>query len=182
MLAGRSFRSLILPGMAVLLAISGCRCGSTQTADSPVAPSLSSLKQIHIDPDCQVLADRIDGAEGLDEPALEHNPVVCHLESIFHTQHVAETIHGSHVERRLVTVWEQTYVLQDVMEKPVQFLIEQPVPAGWRVDSYPPPAERIGSTAIFRVTGNPGQVVRLHVGEEFSRPLASTGASAGPQS
>lgn len=181
MFVARSFKRLFLPGVVGLSALCGCHGRSIQLAANPPAPNLPHLQQIHFDQDCQVLADSVDGVQGLDESALENNPVVCHLESVLRSKHIAETIHGNHVARSLVTVWERTYVLQDITEKPVFFVVEQPVPAGWRVDSYPPPVERIGSTAIFRVTGDPGQVVRLHVGERFTRPLPPVSAS-GPQS
>jgi hypothetical protein len=47
----------------------------------------------------------------------------------------------------------------------VAFVVNQPLPKGWRIDSDPQPIDLQGSTATFRVIAEPGQIVRLHVGE-----------------
>jgi hypothetical protein len=51
---------------------------------------------------------------------------------------------------------------------PITFVVEQPLRKDWLVDSDPLPQEVVGSTAMFRVGADPGQIVRLHVGVRHS--------------
>jgi hypothetical protein len=82
-----------------------------------------------------------------------------------------EVVNGA-VQRSVVVVNEQQYLLQDEFQTPVVFVVEHPVPDGWAVDSVPLPTKMEGKVALFRVTAQPGQVVTLHVGEEHVIPLA----------
>lgn len=131
-----------------------------------MAPVVSSatLKEVHVDQSCHVLQDQIHGVTGLN---LRTDGAICHLESVHTSQHVEESA-ANGMKRRLVTVSEQEYLLQNVTAKPVVFVVEQAVAKDWQIDSDPPPAEMIGSKALFRVEAQPGQIVRLHVGQRHT--------------
>jgi hypothetical protein len=47
----------------------------------------------------------------------------------------------------------------------VAFIVTQPLPKNWVIDSEPQPIGYTDKDAIFRVTARPGEVVHLHVGE-----------------
>jgi hypothetical protein len=142
----------------------------------------AGLKEIHVDQSCHILQDTVDGVRGERVPGAEGTPggqvdsAVCHLEGVFRSSHVKETVVGGVAQRSVVVVAEQEYLLQDVLQEPVAFVVEQEVAEGWKVDSDPQPTERVGGTAVFRVVAQPGQMVRLHVGEEHTIPLAGAGS------
>lgn len=131
-----------------------------------MAPVVSSatLKEVHVDQSCHVLQDQIHGVTGLN---LRTDGAICHLESVHTSQHVEESA-ANGMKRRLVTVSEQEYLLQNVTAEPVVFVVEQAVAKDWQIDSDPPPAEMMGSKALFRVEAQPGQIVRLHVGQRHT--------------
>jgi hypothetical protein len=71
-----------------------------------------------------------------------------------------------------VVVKEKDYLMKNQFERPVVFVVEQPVPDGWKIDSVPLPDKVKGKVALFRASAQPGQLVRLHVGEAHEIPLA----------
>lgn len=162
---------LFLAAAVVFLGVAGChRTGSQQMASNSVAPTVPSaaLKEIHVDEKCQILEGH--GA------SLRMDPVICHLEYVHTSKHVEETISNGMTGSSVVTISEQEYLLQNVTAEPVIFVVEQAVAEGWQVDSDPQPTEMVGSTALFRINAEPGQIVRLHVGERHAHPVtASTG-------
>jgi hypothetical protein len=97
---------------------------------------------------------------------------VCHLESKLTSNSVKGAVVNGAVQRSVVVVKEQEYLLQDEFQTPVVFVVEQAVPDGWAVNSDPQPTKVEGKVALFRVSAQPGQVVRLHVGEQHTIPLA----------
>jgi hypothetical protein len=141
---------------------------STMEMTIASVPLTASDGAIHVDQRCALLPDP---AEGERKPRWD--PAICHLETINHSSHREETVVGNEVERRDVEVREQEYVLQNVTLKEVAFLVEQPVAKGWMVDSDPQPVEMQGTTAVFRVYAEPGEIVRLHVGVRRSKQLPS---------
>jgi hypothetical protein len=106
--------------------------------------------------------------------------MICHLESVLTSEHTEETIVGNELRRSNVRVTEQTYVLQNVTTDPAIFVVEEPVPAGWHVDSDPQPTETNGLTAVFRVHAQPGEIVHLHVGLRHTKPLPTKLIKASP--
>ena len=159
---------LFLAGAVVFLGIAGChRTGSQQMTSNSVASTVpgAALKEIHVDQKCQIL----EGHGG----SLRMDPVICHLESVHFSSHVEETVKDGVTRSSLVTISEQEYLLQNVTVEPVIFVVEQLVPKGWEVNSDPQPTEIIGSTALFRVNAEPGQIVRLHVGERHANPVTA---------
>lgn len=147
----------------------GCHSAASHQPASPMASSASApaistvaAKEIHVDQSCRVLHDQVNGVTGL---SLGSNGAICHLESVLTSKHWNDTT-GDETKRSFVTVAEQEYLLQNVTAEPVTFVVEQQVPKGWKVDSDPQPTEMVGTMALFRVSAEPGQIVRLHVGEQ----------------
>ena len=124
---------------------------------------------IYVDQRCALLPDPAAPATEKNKPRWD--PAICHLETINHSTHREEAVVGVEMLRRNVEVNEQEYVLQNVTMKPVAFVVKQPVPKGWRVDSDPQPTEMEGTTAVFRVHAEPGEIVRLHVGVRHTTEL-----------
>jgi len=132
-------------------------------------PLLASDGAIHVDQRCALLPDPASTGK----KKARWDPVICHLETINHSSHREEVLMDNQLDRRNVDIGEQEYVLQNVTLKPIAFVVEQPVAKGWMVDSDPQPSEMQGTTAIFRVYAQPGEIVRLHVGVRRTRALLS---------
>jgi hypothetical protein len=157
---------LFLVGSVMSLAVTGChRSGLQQMASTSTAPAVpgAALKEIHVDQKCQIL-------QGYGDGTLRTDSVICHLEYVHTSKHLEETVKDGVTRSNVVTVAEQEYLLQNVTTEPVIFVVEHAVPKEWQIDSDPKPTEMIGSTAVFRVNAQPGQIVRLHVGERRAYP------------
>lgn len=126
--------------------------------------SMTGPKPIHVDQNCRILP-RV-------EPSLPHakkihpyyDSTICDLESENDSKHWDEKIAGNQLQRTFVRVSERTFVLQDIADEPMMFIVEYDVPQGWFVDSDPQPWQKAGRTAFFHAYVNPGETVRLHVG------------------
>ncbi len=81
---------------------------------------------------------------------------VCHLESQLTSNHVKGEVVNGAVQRSVVVVKEQEYLLQDEFQTPVVFVVEQAVPDGWKVDSDPQPTRMEGKVALFQGDGAAG--------------------------
>jgi hypothetical protein len=140
--------------------------------------AVAAVREIHVNQDCLILQDQVDGVTGMTVAGAtpvaggETDAAVCHLESQLSSNHVKGEVVNGAVQRSVVVVKEQEYLLQDEYQTPVVFVVEQAVPDGWKVDSDPQPTKMEGKVALFRETAQPGQIVRLHVGEEHTIPLA----------
>jgi hypothetical protein len=125
--------------------------------------SLSGPKPIHVDESCRILP----GSEGIPGTKKVHpysDSAICSLESLFDSTHWEEKISGNELQRWFVRVKERTFVLQDIADEPVVFIVQYNVPQNWFVDSDPQPWQTVGQTAYFRAYVEPGETVRLHVG------------------
>jgi hypothetical protein len=142
-------------------------------APAPARPLYSPFREFHVDQECRLLPDPAHPVIGKKKPRLRADPVICHLETVAHSEHMEETIVGDELRRNLVRITEQEYVVQNITTEHVVFVVHQFVPQGWNVDSDPQPAEVKGQTAIFRVHADAGQIVRLHVGLRHTSPLRS---------
>ena len=127
-------------------------------SDSPLAP-----EQIRLDQDCNLLPDPAHLPLGK-KVRLIRDDTLCHLENIAHSEHIEEKIVGDQMQRTRVKITEHEFVLQNVTNLPVLFVIQQPVPEGWMVDSDPQPSKIVDGTAIFPAHAQPGEIVHLHVG------------------
>ena len=173
---GIGFRAKILrmigvrscPGwlsLAAAMTVSVALNGVAQRPDYPI------LQEIRVDQNCRLLLAPAEITAAAKKARNEKDPVICHLENVLHSQHVEEAIVGNELRRSRVAVDEQTFVMQNISAEPAVFVVEQPVGKGWVVDSDPPPAAMNGSAAVFRAHAQPGEIVRLHVGERHTTPL-----------
>jgi len=181
-------RMLVGLGLMGLVGVVGCRHSGAPAASQPasaMAPesgnetgAAAAVREIHVNQDCLILQDRVDGVVGVGMPggtaagAGQTDTAVCHLESPLTSNLVKGEVVNGAVQRSVVVVKEQEYLLQDTFQMPVVFVVEQAVPEGWTVSSDPQPTKMEGKVALFRVTAQPGQVMRLHVAEQHTIPLA----------
>jgi len=191
--------ALVGLGLMGVAGLAGCGHAGTAGAGQPasaMAPesegesaAVAQVREIHVNQDCLILQDQVDGVAGVSVPGAQPvgggamgaggqravaqtDTAVCHLESQLTSNHVKGEVVNGAVQRSVVVVKEQEYLLQDELQTPVVFVVEQAVPDGWTVDSDPQPAKVEGKVALFRETAQPGQIVRLHVGEQHTIPLA----------
>jgi hypothetical protein len=194
--------SRVLQVAALVVAVSGscnslCQATSAQKPPRPpyvrdgtavAAPDQSPVHpEIHVDQLCRILPNPNQplAANGK-KPHPKADYIVCHLESVNSSSHVEEMLVSGTRQRTSVSIHEQEYVLQNILPEPATFVIENPVPKDWQVDSDPQPTEMAGSVAIFRVEAQPGQIVRLHVGLRHAKAKkpksSSTSAPTAPPS
>ena len=142
-------------------------------SQSPAQPQPPPpLKEIHVDRSCKILLDKSDALSDYTEDGLRNDHAICHLESVFTSHHVEETLRDGMRLRNKVTIQEQEYLLQNVTSGSVTFVVEHVLPDDWKVDSDPRPVKVVDNTAFFRANAEPGQIVRLHVGERHAVPIA----------
>ncbi|MGC2635693.1 MAG: hypothetical protein WA294_00840 [Acidobacteriaceae bacterium] len=148
-----------------MLLLAGTSPLTAQSADS--APT---GRQVYVDDHCQVLASG--------SSQFQADADVCHFDGagMQRSSHIAAKEVDGIPQHTLVNVAEQTYMLQDIESAPVVFVVAQQVPEGWHVDSDPQPVQVKNNVAIFRVTAQPGQIVRLHVGVAHETPIAEAAA------
>jgi hypothetical protein len=120
------------------------------------------------------LQEESNALSDLTEADLENDHAICHLESVLTSHHVEETLRDGVRQRNNVRVAEQEYLLQNVTSEPVTFVVEHALPEDWKVDSDPQPIKVADGKAFFRTNAEPGQIVRLHVGEHHADPIADT--------
>ncbi len=120
------------------------------------------------------MLDESDALSELTQTDLENDHAICHLESVLTSHHVEESLRDGMMQRNKVSVAEQEYLLQNVTSAPVTFVVEHALPDDWKVDSDPQPVKVVDDKAFFRVNAEPGQIVRLHVGEHHADPIADT--------
>jgi hypothetical protein len=167
-----------------LFAVSAAACCA---AVAPQAPSTAppareqyfSFNEIHIDQDCRILPDPAHLPPGKKAKPYA-DLTICHLEHVFESQHMEERIDGNELLRYKVDIHEHEFVLEDISQDPVTFVVEQRVPSNWTVDSDPQPKQMIGQTAFFPVVVQPGQIVRLHVGMRHESPMRPKPIDAHP--
>lgn len=165
MIEANLFPTLVLLGATVSLGASGLQSSNMQ--QPPARPAYHQqpgvgLKEIRVDERCRILPEEPAGFKG--KPKTRKDSMVCHLESEHISNHIEKSVVGGAPARSSVTIEEQEYVLQDVTDEPVTFVVEQPVSKDWQVDSDPQPTNMVGNIAEFRVIAQPGEIVRLHVG------------------
>ena len=184
-------RGVVGLGLAAVVGLVGCGHSGAPAQSQPMAamapdnggpvaggPS-AGVMEVHVNQDCLILQDRLDGVQGVGVPGSqavqggETNSAVCHLESQLTSNHVKGVVVNGAVQRSVVVVKEQQYLMRDPFAQPVVFVVEQTVPDGWKVDSDPAPAAMLGKVAVFKVAAQPGMTVKLHVGVEHLIPLAS---------
>lgn len=180
-------------GVLFLIGLAGCGHSGLMVSPQPVAAmapqagggnsQAAGVPEIHVNQDCLILQDRLDGVTGVSVPGAtaasagrsesgQADSAVCHLESQLTSNHVKGDVVNGTVQRSVVVVKEQEYLLKNEFQTPVVFVVEHAVPDGWMINSIPAPDKVEGKVALFRAEAQPGQVVRLHVGEQHTIPLA----------
>jgi hypothetical protein len=162
MTTSKGFSLAIGSSLGLLLALAAAHSVTAQAA--PADPS-TTWQQVYVDDHCQVL----DASSG----QFAANADVCHLDGmgVHRSSHIAAKEVDGVVQHSLVNVAEQTYLLQNIHDQPVVFVVAHQVPDGWRIDSDPQPVTQKDGVAIFRVIAQPGQIVRLHVGAQHATPI-----------
>jgi hypothetical protein len=122
-------------------------------------------------PRCAILQDESDALANVPAAHLQNDHAICHLESVHTSHHVEEALSERVMVRSKVTIAEREYLLQNVTPSPVTFVVEHALREDWTIDSDPQPVKIVDGKAFFRVNAEPGQLVRLHVGERHSRPM-----------
>jgi hypothetical protein len=156
----------VLPTLLLAVAISpvGFAAGQSQPPRIEIVVDQTCLIAPESNP--AVLGDHTDSFR---------DPVICHLESNLSSHHIEEQTKDGERSRSLVRIREHEFLLQNVTDAPAVFVVRQDVPEDWTVDSDPQPVAMDGSTAVFRVQAEPGQIVRLHVGMRNAVPMADNG-------
>jgi hypothetical protein len=174
-------------GLVSLFGLVGCRhSGVRDTVAMATAPD---FQEIHVNQDCLILQDQVDGVVGVSVPGAK--PVgggapgaggersvaqldltVCHLDSQLTANRVKGELVNGTVQRSVVVVKEKDYLMKNQFERPVVFVVEQPVPEGWAISSEPGPDKMVGNVALYKAVALPGQMVRLHAGEQHTIALA----------
>jgi hypothetical protein len=126
----------------------------------------TALPEVQIDHNCRILtAGRASADNPNPKPRFRDNKIVCHIEGEHTSSFWDEVLVNRKPKHVFVTVQEREYLLQNTGTVPVAFIVTHPLPKGWSIDSDPQPTAITGKDAIFRVVVQPGQLVRLHVGE-----------------
>lgn len=160
MTTAKGFSLAIRSSLGLLLTLAAAHSVAAQAVPADL-PS----QQIYVDDHCQVL----DTGTG----QFAANADVCHFDGVGvqRSSHVAAREVDGIVQHARVDVTEQTYMLQNIHQQAMVFVVAHQVPDGWHVDSDPQPATVKDGVAIFRVIAQPGQIVRLHVGTAHEIPL-----------
>ncbi|SNT30450.1 hypothetical protein SAMN05421770_10766 [Granulicella rosea] len=144
---------------AVLIAASSLRAAQPEQVVPP-------FPEVHVDERCRIFTqDRPRGDQHYSKPKFRADTSICQLNGEHHTKHWEQTVEDGVVRRTRVEVREHSFILHNGTDMPVTFVVDQSLPAGWRVDSTPQPVEVANSMATFKVVAEPGQTIRLHVGE-----------------
>jgi hypothetical protein len=138
---------------------------------SAPATAKSHPAEVHIDQNCRVLTSPAPTAANPNlAPRYRYNPAVCHIESQHCSDHWEKTTQNGVPKNLFVVVKERKYILRNIGASSIIFAVDQQVPKNWRIDSTPQPDQINGDIATFRLVAEPGQVVRLHVGERATEP------------
>jgi hypothetical protein len=92
-----------------------------------------------------------------------------HLNST-HLHHL--TVHDGIMTERNEEVREVTYVVHNAATDSRNVIVEHPVLNGWKLTSEIKPVETSASLYRFSVATQPGETVRLHVGESYTQGIS----------
>lgn len=136
--------------------------------DGSGAPDVA--REIHVDGNCRIVPDAAHPLPH-QKPHPFRDSTICHLEATNNSEHMEERISGNQLQRAWVRISEQTFVLQNITNDHIVFVVEVTMPNGWTVDSDPQPNRYDGNVAVFPVHAQPGEIVQLHVGMRHASPL-----------
>lgn len=156
------------------LLLAGCHGSGVKAPSVAMAPA---LPEIHLDGQCGVR----QGMSGAPD-ATTAAAAVCHLVGTKTSQHVESGHPDEKRTLQVVTIREQEYRLRNTTAGPLAFVVEQALEKGWTVAADSAPGTVQGATAVFRVTADPGQVVRLYVRTRHAVPIEkATGVEYGSE-
>jgi hypothetical protein len=92
-----------------------------------------------------------------------------HLNST-HLHHL--TVHDGIMTERNEEIREVTYVVHNAASDSRTVIVEHPVQPGWKLTSEVKPVETSSSLYRFSVATQPGETVRLHVGESYTQGVS----------
>ena len=92
-----------------------------------------------------------------------------HLNST-HLHHL--TVHDGIMTERNEEIREVTYVVHNAASDSRNVIVEHPVQNGWKLTSEVKPVETSASFYRFSVAAQPGETVRLHVGESYTQGVS----------
>jgi hypothetical protein len=172
MRGARTILAILSFGVCLSGAASAQNQSPTNRAPYDGADTLNGPKPIHIDGNCRILpGSEFAGVKKKTHPY--NDSAICSIKGPVESQHQEEKVAGNELQRWLVRVKERTFVLQDISDDPVLYVVQFDVPQNWVIDSDPQPWQMAGQTAYFRVYVKPGQTERLHVGVRRMWPQKS---------
>ena len=92
-----------------------------------------------------------------------------HLNSS-HLRHI--TVHDGYLTERSEEIREVTYVVHNAASEARNVIVEHPVQNGWKLTSEVKPVETTATLYRFSVATQPGETVRLHVGEAHTQGVS----------
>jgi hypothetical protein len=87
-----------------------------------------------------------------------------------HLRHI--TVHDGYLTERREEIREVTYVVHNAASDARNVIVEHPVQNGWKLTSEVKPVEATATLYRFSVATQPGETVRLHVGEAHSQGVS----------
>jgi hypothetical protein len=87
-----------------------------------------------------------------------------------HLRHI--TVHDGYLTERSEEVREITYVVHNAASDARNVIVEHPVQSGWKLTSEVKPVETSASYYRFSVATQPGETVRLHIGEAHTQGVS----------
>jgi hypothetical protein len=153
----------MLPRLSPLFLLPATLLVATVLHAQQPTPAISP-NEIVVDADCRIVTfDLRDPAHP--KPRYHRDDAICHIEGENSSQRWDKVEKNGKTKNVLVNIHECEYVVQNPSLHPITFLVKVGLAKNYRIDSDPQPSEVFGSTATFRVITQPGQTVRLHVGE-----------------
>jgi hypothetical protein len=130
-----------------------------QPSSAPAIPT-----EIEVDQSCHIVTVDLRNP-ARPRPRYSTDRIICHIEGYHETLRWEETIANGTRKKRLVDIREREFLLQNPYPQAITFVVHQALPRRYHIDSDPPPSDVTNSVASFRVIADPGQTVRLHIGE-----------------
>jgi hypothetical protein len=87
-----------------------------------------------------------------------------------HLRHI--TVHDGYLTERSEEIREVTYVVHNAASDARNVIVEHPVQNGWKLTSEVKPVETTATLYRFSVATQPGETVRLHVGEAHTQGVS----------
>jgi hypothetical protein len=130
------------------------------------------VREVHVDGYCHILTDPALVKPGK-KLKLRFDDEICNVDQLKGNEHLETRDEADTRTRYWVWTAEHEFHLQNTTNAPQTFIVEQPVPRDWFIDSDPRPAEMHGQTALFRIEVAPHRIVQLHVGMRREKAIGT---------